>query len=184
MSKETFNPETFVREIPQNKGPAPVHLWDPPFCGDIDMRIASDGSWHYQGSPIRRPAMIRLFSSILRLDEDGHHYLVTPAEKLRIRVDDCPFVARLLEVTGSGRDSVLTFTLNTDEQLVAGPEHPVSVDERDGEPHPRLTVRGGMQALLVRNVYYELVSIARPSDSDENLLGVWSQGEFFELGRM
>lgn len=184
MSQDSFDPESFAREIPQIKGPAPVDKWDPPFCGDIDMRIASDGSWYYQGSPIRRQAMVRLFSSILRRDDDGCHYLVTPVEKLRIRVDDCPFTAVLLDVSGSGRDTELSFTLNTGEEVLAGPDNPLNVDERDGEPHPRLLVRGGLEALLARNVFYQLVAISQPSDSDESLMGVWSRGGFFPLGRV
>lgn len=183
---KSFSPEALVREIRQDRGPAPVHLWDPPFCGDIDMRIGSDGSWYYQGSPLRRAAMVRLFSSVLRLDDDGCHYLVTPVEKLRIQVDDCPFVATLLDHSGADSEQSLVFTLNTGETVTADSDHRIHVDESDdGEPHPVLHVRDGLNALISRNVFYTLVELASESQDgeEEPLPGVWSGGEFFPLGR-
>ncbi len=185
MSQPSFDPENLAKAIRQSNGPAPVHLWDPPFCGDIDMRIARDGSWHYQGSPIGRQAMVKLFSSVLRLDDDGHYYLVTPVEKLRIQVEDCPFVAQLLEVEGSGREQKLWFTSNTDEKVLADADHPitVSVDPQDQEPHPRLLWRSNLQALISRSVFYQLVEIAETRELDgRSVLGVWSGGSFFSLG--
>jgi len=184
--KQDFDPQTFGREIPQQPGPAPVHDWDPPFCGDIDMRIARDGSWHYQGSPIRREAMVRLFASILRRDEDGCYYLVTPVEKVRIQVDDCPFVATQVQVNGEGSDSELLFTLNTGEQLSADSDHRLQVKTGgNDEPHPTLHVRHGLYALVSRSVFYRLVEIAHTEDVDgehARVLGVFSCGEFFPLG--
>lgn len=186
MSDRPFDARSFTREIPQDKGPAPVHLWDPPFCGDIDMRIASDGTWYYQDSPIGRPAMVRLFSSILRLDDDNCYYLVTPVEKVRIQVDDCPFVAVLVDSKGSGSDTELTFTLNTGEQVVADSDHRLSFGESDqGEPHPVLHVRNGLHALISHNVFYQLVDLATDEPGrgrDDQIAGVYSKGEFFPLG--
>ena len=183
MSGNSFNPESFAKQIRQDRGPAPVHLWDPPFCGDIDMRIARDGTWHYQGSPIQREAMVRLFSSVLRRDEDQCHYLVTPVEKLRIQVEDCPFVATLVDREGEGAEQRLTFTLNTGEQVVADSDHRITVGEHEGEPHPRLHVRDGLMALIHRNVFYQLADMAgegRTEDNDQ-VPGVWSEGEFFPM---
>jgi len=185
MSDNTFDARNFVREIPQDKGPAPVHLWDPPFCGDIDMRIASDGVWYYQGSPVQRPAMVRLFSSILRRDDDGCFYLVTPVEKVRIQVDDCPFAAVLVERKGGRADAELIFTLNTGETVVADSDHRLSFNQTESsDPHPVLHVRNGLYALLARNVYYQLVDMAMDEHSegrDEQIAGVYSKGEFFPL---
>lgn len=185
MSDRSFDAADFAREIPQDKGPAPVHLWDPPFCGDIDMRIASDGTWHYQGSPITRPAMVRLFSSILRLDEDRCFYLVTPVEKVRIQVDDCPFAAVLVDRTGSGTDAELVFTLNTGERVTADSDHRLKFEQTaTGDPHPVLHVRNGLYALLTRNVYYQLVDLATDEPGagrDDQITGVYSKGEFFPL---
>ena len=120
------------------KGPPPVHLWNPPYCGEIDMRIAADGRWYHDGSLINRPRMVQLFSSILRRDDDGCFYLVTPVERVRIRVDDCPFVAQLLDVEGEGSSQQLRFTLNTGEHVVAGAQNCLEFDDDEqGAPHPR-----------------------------------------------
>lgn len=184
--KAGFDPAGLAKAIKQVKGPAPVHLWDPPFCGDIDMRIAVDGTWYYQNSPIRRPAMVKLFSSVLRLDADGCYYLVTPVEKVRIQVDDCPFVAQLLEVEGSAKagDQKLVFITNTDERIQADLEHPIVVDtlvERD-EPHPRILCRTNLFALISRNVYYQLAELAQQQLIDgRQVIGVFSANEFFPL---
>ena len=178
-----IDPFELVRRI-KSLGPAPVHLWDPPFCGDMDLRIARDGTWFHEGTPIRRPAMVRLFASILRLDSDRCYYLVTPVEKVRIQVEDCPFVVIAMEVEGSGCSQVLQFESNTDETIIAGEDHRIvfEADAITAEPHPIVHVRSGLNALLNRPVFYRLVDLAqtrngRPGDS----LGVWSAGEFFEL---
>lgn len=184
--KTDFDPAGMAMAIKQVKGPAPVHLWNPPFCGDIDMRIAADGTWYYQNSPIRRPAMVRLFSSVLRLDPDGCYYLVTPVEKVRIRVDDCPFVAQLLEVEGSVADGSqkLTFITNTEERILADSEHPILVDTpgQSKEPHPRILCRSNLYALISRNVYYQLAELVQQKRvNGRDITGVWSAGEFYAL---
>jgi hypothetical protein len=162
------------------KGLPPVHLWNPPDCGDIDLRIAADGTWFYLGTPIGRPAMVRLFSTILRRDAE-RYVLVTPVEKVGIRVDDAPFLAVELAAEGAGEDQALNFRTNVGDWTEAGPEHTlrVTTDPRSGEPRPYVHVRGGLEALIARPVFYELVALAVPR---EGALGLWSRGRFFPLG--
>lgn len=152
----------------------PVDQWDPTYCGDSQMRIAADGTWFHQGTPIGRPAMVRLFSTILRREPDGSHVLVTPVEKLGIAVDDAAFVAVAVRAAGESRESTLSFQLNTGDVVVAGPAHPIRI--HDG-PRPYLAVRGGLEALIARPVFYELAERALASDPP----GLWSGGAFFPL---
>ncbi len=149
----------------------PVEAWDPPDCGHSGMRIARDGSWHHDGRPIGRPAMVRLFASILRREPDGRFVLVTPVEKLAIDVEDAPFVAVEVKSEGGGRERRLAFRLNTDEIVLAGPEHVLRLA---GE-RPYLSVRPGLDALIARPVYYELAETGLEEG------GVWSGGAFFPL---
>lgn len=158
----------------------PVDQWHPTHCGHSAMRIARDGTWFHEGSPIGRAAMVRLFSTILRREPDGRHVLVTPVEKLDIEVDDAPFVAIEVMSEGEGTERSLAFRLNVGELVVAGPDHPLRVEERADGPHPYLHVRGGLEALLARSVYYELAELALAEESDPP--GLWSQGAFFPLG--
>lgn len=196
MSDEKSVAENLLKNLGRQRGPSPVHNWNPPFCGDIDMRIAADGQWYYQGSPIGRKKMVVLFSSILRLDADDKYYLVTPVEKVGIKVDDCPFVAVLVDVSGQGSGQQLSFTLNTDETVVADAQHPIEVDVDDsGQPHPVIEVRHGLKALISRSVFYQLVAMAEIgselNDSPEppenkacsEFLSVWSGGKLFALGQ-
>ncbi|NWB60323.1 MULTISPECIES: DUF1285 domain-containing protein [unclassified Pseudomonas] len=173
-----------LAQLPKGKGPAPVHLWNPAFCGDIDMRIARDGTWFYMGTPIGRKPMVKLFSTIIRRDGDDY-FLITPVEKVGIKVDDAPFVAVTLEVEGQGESQVLRFTTNVDEQVEAGTEHPlrVVIDPDTQEPSPYLRVRTNLEALVHRNAFYQLVELAvtRPING-KNWLGVWSGGVFFPIG--
>ncbi|MCE1118582.1 MULTISPECIES: DUF1285 domain-containing protein [Pseudomonas] len=174
-----------LSQIPAHKGLPPVHLWNPDFCGDIDMRIARDGTWYYLGTPIGRKPMVRLFSTIIRRDGDDY-FLVTPVEKVGIRVDDAPFVAVLLDVQGSGEQQVLRFTSNVDDQVEAGPANPlrVVIDPITQEPAPYVLMRGNLEALIHRNVFYQLVELAVPRQVDgEEWLGVWSHGQFYPIGR-
>ena len=169
----------------EKKGLPPVHLWNPPFCGDLDMRIARDGSWIYQGTPIGRPAMVRLFSSVIRRDGDDY-FLVTPVEKVGIKVYDAPFVAIELVVEGSGEGQVLRFITNVGDETEAGAEHPIRVelDPHTQEPAPYVHVRANLEALIHRNVFYQLVELAVSREIDgADWLGVWSQGQFFPIGR-
>lgn len=157
----------------------PVDQWHPSHCGDSDMRIAADGTWFHQGSPIGRKAMVKLFSTILRREADGSYVLVTPAEKLDILVEDAPFIAVEVKIEGSGRERSLAFRLNTDDLVVADKDHPIHFVQRDDGPHPYLGVRGGMDALIARSVYYELANLA--IEDDDNPLGIWSHGCFFAM---
>lgn len=140
---------------------APVERWNPPFCGDLDMEIRADGTWFYLGTPIGRMPLVQLFSSVLRKDEDGRTYLVTPVEKVAIRVEDAPFVAVEVNAAGRGADQVLTFRTNVGDVVEAGPEHPLRfVDEAaTGGLKPYLHVRGRLEALVARPVMYELAEL-------------------------
>ena len=162
------------------KGLPPVHLWEPDYCGDIGMKIARDGQWYYDNSPIGRKKLVRLFSTILRHDKDGEHYLVTPAEKIRVEVEDAPFVATLMHVSGSGQDQVLRFETNVGDFTEAGPDHTMrfEIDAESGEPSPYVHVRARLEALIARAVFYDLVELAEVHDGQ---FGVWSQGIFFPI---
>ncbi len=156
----------------------PVELWHPSHCGDSEMRIAADGIWYHQGSPIGRPELVRLFSTILRKDDDGF-VLVTPGEKLDIIVDDAPFVAVEVTSEGEGPRRTLSFRLNTGDYVTAGPEHQLRVETApDGTPRPYLHVRRGLEALVNRPVFYELADIALAESSPP---GLWSGGAFFDF---
>jgi hypothetical protein len=163
------------------KGPAPVETWNPPYCGDIGMAIRSDGVWLYQGSPIGRAPLVKLFAGVLRKDADGRHYLVTPAEKVDVAVDDAPFLAVEMEVRGEGRAQSLIFRTNVDDIVTAGPDHPVRfvVEPGSGGLKPYLLVRGRLEALVTRALYYDLVELA-VAEADHGL-GLWSGGAFFPL---
>ncbi len=172
------------REMAHGRGLPPVEKWHPGFCGDSFMRIARDGTWFHQDTPIGRMELVRLFSTILRKDEEDY-FLVTPAEKLSIMVDDLPFVAVLLSVQGAGRSQNLVFTTNVGDQVVAGPDHRiiVHIDPRSEQPSPQLHVRQGLNARIARTVFYDLVDLATAgSGADKNHLGIWSDGVFFRLG--
>lgn len=169
-----------ARLLAEQKLP-PVDKWQPANVGDSHMRIAADGSWFHEGRPIPRPALVRLFSTILRREPDGGHVLVTPGEKLSIEVEDVPFVAVEMTVEGAGRDRRIGFRLNTDDYVVAGPERSIRVETAaDGTPRPYLHVRSGLEALIARSVFYELVDLALADGGDP--VGLWSHGEFFALG--
>ncbi len=169
------------RELAQGRALPPVERWNPPHCGDIDIRIARDGTWYHQGTPFVRRELVRLFSTILRKDPDGFH-LVTPAEKMRIRVDDAPFVAVLLEASGVGHAQRLVFTTNVGDETVASGENAIRVesDRNTGEPAPYVHVRRGLEARISRNVFYQLADLA--VFGSDGTLGVWSEGTYFPLG--
>ncbi|TYB80644.1 DUF1285 domain-containing protein [Maritimibacter fusiformis] len=164
-------------------GLPPVHLWNPEFCGDLDMRIARDGTWFYLGTPIGRPELVKLFSSILRKDGDDY-FLVTPVEKVGITVDDAPFVAVDFTAQGAGRDQRLTFTTHVGDSVTAGPEHPIRVvrDPETGEPSPYVNVRANLEALIDRKSFYRLVEIGAHEERDgKDWFGLWSDGAFFPV---
>jgi hypothetical protein len=162
-----------------SKGLPPVHLWNPPFCGDLDIRIARDGTWFYLGTPIGRPELVRLFSSILK-KENGKYFLVTPVEKVGITVDDAPFVAVDFEATGTGDQQKLRFETRVGDFAVAGAEHPIRVhrDPETGEPSPYVHIRADLEALIDRKSFYRLVELGAHHGG---WFGVWSGQEFFPI---
>lgn len=157
----------------------PVERWNPDHCGDSEMRIARDGTWFHQGSPIGRPAMVKLFSTILRREEDGGHVLVTPVEKLDIEVEDAPFIAVEMKADGEGEAARLHFRLNTDDIITAGPDNAIRFEQHEDGPRPYLHVRRGLEALISRAVYYELAERALADAAGTP--GIWSDGAFFAM---
>lgn len=163
----------------EGRGLPPVHLWNPPHCGEIDIRIARDGTWFHERTPIGREALVRLFSTVLRLDPDGYH-LVTPVEKMKIRVDDVPFIATRVDRVGDA----LVFQTNVGDTVEAGPENAIRVgaEPTTGEPQPYLHVRRGLEARLTRPVFYELVEMAEVRETDAGpQYGVTSNGCWFAV---
>lgn len=165
------------------RGRPPVHLWNPPYRGEIDIRIARDGSWFHEGGPINRKPLVRLFASILRREGD-RYFLVTPVEKVGITVEDVPFVAVDFEAEGSGRDQRITFLTNVDDVVTAGPGHPIRVerDPETGEPAPYVMVRDDLEARIDRKSFYRLVDLGQHEEVDgRRWFGVWSDGAFFPI---
>ena len=165
------------------RGPAPVHLWDPPYCGDLDIRIARDGLWWYLGTPIGRKELVQLFASVLKLEND-RYYLVTPVEKIGITVDDAPFVAVDFEVADPGPAQTITFETNVAEHSVASPDNPIRVerDPETGEPSPYVHIRSGLEALIDRKSYYRLVEICVHEEFEgTRWFGLRSGGAFFPI---
>ncbi|WP_281980990.1 DUF1285 domain-containing protein [Thalassorhabdomicrobium marinisediminis] len=161
------------------RGLPPVDKWNPEFCGDLDMRIARDGTWFYLGTPIGRPELVRLFSTILKREGDDY-FLVTPVEKVGITVDDAPFVAVDFERDGDG----LRFVTNVGDEAVAGPDHPIRVerDPETGEPSPYVLIRRNLEALIDRKSFYRLVEIGETAEHEgEDWFGLRSLGEFFPI---
>jgi hypothetical protein len=174
------------REAAEGRKLPPVERWNPAHCGDIDIRIARDGTWFHQGSLIGRKELVRLFSTILRRDGDDY-VLVTPAEKMRIAVEDAPFMAVLMDAEGEGREQRLIFTTNVGDVTVAGVDNPIRVvtDLVNEEPAPYVHVRRGLEARIARAVFYQLADLAvAGGGAYEGMLGVWSCGAFFPLGRI
>ena len=167
------------------KGPPPVHLWNPPFCGDIDMRIGADGHWHYMGTPIGRPALVQLFASILRKDPE-RYVLVTPVERVGIKVDDAPFLGVELETTGAGEARTLRLRTNVEDWVTIGPEHPLRfAPGASGGLKPYVLVRAKLEALVKRALFYDLVALGAPRLVDGvEMFGLWSGGAFFAMAPM
>lgn len=165
-------------KVARDRSLPPVERWQPARVGDIDIRIAANGDWFHEGAVVKRFAIARLFATILRV-ENGEHFLVTPAEKLRIRVDDAPFIATDFETEGEGTKRRIVFAINVGDAVLADAAHPIVVEDRDGEPRPYVHVRDGLRALIARPAFYRLVDLAEEADGE---LGVWSAGERFVLG--
>ncbi|HEV7251567.1 MAG TPA: DUF1285 domain-containing protein [Mesorhizobium sp.] len=173
-----------ARAARAGKGAAPVERWNPPFCGDLDMEIKADGTWFYLGTPIGRAALVQLFSSVLRKDEDGKIYLVTPVEKVGIRVEDAPFLAVEMSAEGESGDGALTFRTNVGDVVECGPEHPLrfAVEPNTGGLKPYLHVRGRLEALLARPVTYELMALGEEIEVEgRRMFAVRSRGAVFPV---
>jgi hypothetical protein len=165
------------------KGPPPVHLWNPPFCGDLDMRIATDGTWFYMKTPIGRPALVKLFASVLKR-EDGKYFLVTPVEKCGITVDDAPFLAVEMKIEEGAAGRILNFRTNVDDWVTCGPDHALRFEpEPDtGGLKPYLHVRRDLWAKVTRALFYDLVELGEERDvAGELMFGIVSGGEFFVM---
>lgn len=183
MKKENTDSIVQAATKASKKGPAPVHLWNPPFCGDLDMRIARDGTWFYLGTPIGRAPLVKLFSSIIRKDGDDY-FLVTPVEKVGIIVDDAPFVANDFDVENAGDDQVITFLTHVGDSAVASAENPIRVirDAETGEPSPYVLIRTNLEALIDRKSFYRLVDIGTTQEHEGiDWFGVRSSGAFFPI---
>jgi len=180
--RDAGNPLKGLNEARSAKGPPPVHLWNPPFCGDIDMRIAQDGTWFYLNSPIGRKPLVQLFASVLRREADGRYFLVTPVEKVGIRVDDAPFAAVRMSVTGSGPAQVIRFETTVEDEVTVDAQHPLRFAEEQGTGglKPYVLVRAGLEALVSRALFYDLAAAGTVEDG---WFGVWSSGVFFPMQR-
>lgn len=215
MTKPPSEPDSLTQKIGNSGGSGqPQGFEQIPLCGDLDMRIASDGTWFYCGSPIHRKALVKLFSTVLRREDDGQYWLVTPVERGRVRVDDAPFTAVELDVSGTGEAQVLRFRTNLDDWVEADATHPLRVAQGPlapnlpatepiagpandnpttaivdieeaaiDEPRPYILIRPGLEALILRSVFYELVDLAVEQERPDGLwLAVWSNGILFPLG--
>lgn len=178
--------KAIMKEAGEGRKLPPVHLWNPKHCGDIGMEIRADGSWWHEGTRIGREKLVKLFSTILRKDDDGETYLVTPYEKVIVRVEDAPFLAVRVDRAGArGREQTLAFTTNLGDVTLAGPDVMLRIetDPETLQPAPYVLVRGRLEAKLTRPTFYELVDLAVPDPARSNVLGVWSQNVFFEIGK-
>ena len=171
-----------MQEAGQTAKARPVERWNPPYCGEIDMRIAADGAWFYGGTPIGREALVRMFASILRREPDGSHVLVTPVEMVGIAVEDAPFLAVEMSDDGEGAERVLSFRTNVGDIVAAGPDHPLRymVEAETGGLKPYILVRHGLEALVTRALVHVLVELAGEADG---AAGIWSGGAFFAFPR-
>ena len=174
------SPYSLLAELEQvrHKDKPPLHLWNPDNVSDIDMTIEADGSWTYLGTPITRDRLAHLFSTVLRREQDGEFYLVTPVEKCRIKVVDAPFIAVLLQESGDSREQSLALTTNMADEVTVDAEHPLRVVEDAGETLIYVMVRNGLEAKLSRNVYYQLAELLVEEDGE---VGAWSENTFFPL---
>jgi hypothetical protein len=170
-SAQTANEES-------HDGYPPVEKWNPDHCGDIGLEIKSDVSWHYMNSPIGRKKIVNLFARILRKEKDGSYVLVTPVEKIIIKVHDVPFIATSVEVSGNEKDTMLKFTTNTGDTVIASKDYPIRIviNSKTKEPAPYILVRSNLEAKISRSVFYELVNLGCEEKDD---FGVWSGGNFF-----
>jgi hypothetical protein len=169
-----------IRKLIDERRLPPVENWNPKHCGHSGIRIARDGTWYHDGRPIRRAAMVRLFSTVLRREPDGSHVLVTPVEKLEVEVEKAPFRAIAMQCEGSREERRIALELDSGDAVIVGRDHPLRITDEEDGPSPRVLVRHGLEAELSRPIYYELAEIALGEGADPP--GVWSDGFFFPLG--
>jgi len=186
MTAETRDASSPLRGLKEAtdaaKGLPSVHLWNPPFCGDLDMRIARDGTWFYMNSPIGRKPLVKLFSSVLRRDADGKYYLVTPVEKCGLAVEDAPFLAIRMRAEGEGRAQVIRYETQVDDEVTVDRAHPLRFETEAGTGglKPYVLVRARLEALVSRALFYDLVA---RGVTENGWFGVWSSGQFFPMQR-
>nr|WP_082825648.1 DUF1285 domain-containing protein [Pseudovibrio axinellae] len=174
--------QALISRAGTSKSLPPIHLWNPEFCGDLDMQIKRDGSWYYMGTPIQREALVHLFSTVLRQEKDGKFYLVTPVEKIGLTVEDAPFVAVEMDIHAQDGEQVITLRTNCGDVVEAGPDHPIRFvkQEEGGGLKPYIVVRDRLEALFARPLVHELAPYLQVHDSmDGRVVGVESHGEFF-----
>lgn len=181
-----ITPESLLKQIKKLEGKAlpPVHLWDPPLCSNISMKIDREGRWYFMNSPINRKRMICLFSKVIRYDRDGSYYLVTPYEKIKLKVEDKPFYVIDFSIVGKGSEQILSFKTYTEDIFLLDKEHPlkIKVDKNTKQPSPYVLVRNNLEGLISRNIFYKLVDIAkREVIKGSSRWGVWSKGLFFSI---
>ena len=166
------------------QGLPPVDSWNPPCCGDSGICIGRDGTWFHQGSPFVREKLVKMFSRIIRLDDDGKYYLVTPVEKMLLTVEDVPFIAVGFEIVEDARGSNIIFETNVGDKVVVDDTHPFTVHMVNGEPAPYILIRKNLKARVARSVYYQLIDVAlEVTQGEETLMVIESNGEQYELGR-
>lgn len=184
-----MNPDTIAEQVEKavkNSENPPIDEWNPELSGDMDLHVTRDGQWVFKGQPLAREAIVRLFSTILRKEEDGEYYLVTPVEKWRIQVEDTPLLAHSLQVSGEGDQQVISITTSVGETLEVGKNHPLEIGHYPGseEPRPIVRVRHGIEARLVTAAYYDLVEyVVERNEDGHPVLGVFSHGIFYKIGQ-
>ena len=185
----TTNPASILKEISkyEDKKFPPVHLWNPPLCENVEMRIDREGRWFFMNSPIGRERMVKLFSKVLRLDEDGEYYLVTPVEKIRVEVEERPFLIIDYQLIKKGKEQLISFETNTSDIFLLDKDHPitVSINPKTGEPRPYVLVRSNLEGIISRNMYYKLIELAETKKVEgEQILVLKSDNQDFEIGRL
>ena len=185
----TTNPGSILKQISKYKDESlpPVHLWNPPLCENVEMRIDREGRWFFMNSPIGRERMVKLFSKVLRLDEDGEYYLVTPVEKIRVEVEERPFLIIDYQLIKKGKEQLISFETNTSDIFLLDKDHPitVSVNPKTGEPKPYVLVRSNLEGIISRNIYYKLIELAETKKVEgEQILVLKSDNQDFEIGRL
>jgi hypothetical protein len=186
MGRRTRTGEVESQASARSAATGQLTAFPPDLCGDFNMRIDRNGTWYYLGTPIGRHALVKLFSTVLRCDEDGVHWLTTPVENGRIEVEDSAFIAVELLAEGEGRGQLIRFRTNVDDIVPLDGEHPLRMvqDEETGEPRPYVYVRKGLEARIARSAFYHLIEQGQAALDDEESFGVWSSGQFFPLGSL